>query len=100
MLTKALALEWGPRGITVNAVGPTFVHTPGTAERLDTPEFRDGVLKQIPLGRVASMTDVAATGLGSTDRRVAPPPDGDGSLVGAANQDQVTDHWFRSIMIT
>jgi NAD(P)-dependent dehydrogenase (short-subunit alcohol dehydrogenase family) len=60
MLTKALALEWGPRGITVNAVGPTFVHTPGTAERLDTPEFRDGVLKQIPLGRVASMTDVAA----------------------------------------
>ncbi|MFO8043259.1 MAG: glucose 1-dehydrogenase [Alkalispirochaeta sp.] len=60
MLTQALALEWGPKGITVNAVGPTFVRTPGTAERLDTPEFRENVLKQIPLGRVATMTDVAA----------------------------------------
>lgn len=60
MLTKALALEWGPEGINVNAVAPTFVRTPGTAERLDTKEFRDNVLKMIPLGRVGSLTDVAA----------------------------------------
>jgi NAD(P)-dependent dehydrogenase (short-subunit alcohol dehydrogenase family) len=36
------------------------VRTPGTAERLDTKEFRDNVLKMIPLGRVGSLTDVAA----------------------------------------
>lgn len=60
MLTKALALEWGPRGVNVNGVAPTFVRTPGTAERLDTESFRENVLRQIPLGRVASLTDVAA----------------------------------------
>jgi NAD(P)-dependent dehydrogenase (short-subunit alcohol dehydrogenase family) len=60
MMTKALALEWGPQGVTVNAVGPTFVRTPGTAERLDTPDFRDATLAKIPLGRFGTMTDVAA----------------------------------------
>lgn len=60
MLTRALALEWGPKGINVNAVAPTFVRTPGTAERLDTKEFRENVLKMIPLGRVGTLTDVAA----------------------------------------
>lgn len=60
MLTKALALEWGPEGINVNAVGPTFVHTPGTAERLDDPDFSRTILQQIPLGRVATISDVAA----------------------------------------
>jgi NAD(P)-dependent dehydrogenase (short-subunit alcohol dehydrogenase family) len=37
-LTKVLALEWSARGVTVNAVGPTFIRTPGTAERLDNPK--------------------------------------------------------------
>jgi NAD(P)-dependent dehydrogenase (short-subunit alcohol dehydrogenase family) len=60
MLTKSLALEWGPRGIRVNAVAPTFVRTPGTAERLDTPDFRANVLSRIPLGRVGTLTDVVA----------------------------------------
>ena len=60
MMTRSLALEWGPKGVTVNAVGPTFVRTPGTAERLDTPSFRDATLAKIPLGRFGTMTDVAA----------------------------------------
>ncbi len=58
-LTRVLALEWAPHGITVNAVAPTFIHTPGTAERLDDPAFLSGVLSQIPLGRVGSPMDVA-----------------------------------------
>jgi NAD(P)-dependent dehydrogenase (short-subunit alcohol dehydrogenase family) len=60
MLTKTLALEWSGSGVTINAVGPTFVYTPGTAERLDDPEFREPLLAQIPIGRVATVTDVAA----------------------------------------
>jgi len=59
MLTKVMALEWSGKGITVNAVGPTFIYTPGTAERLDTPSFRDAVLSKIPAGRVGTITDVA-----------------------------------------
>ena len=59
-LTRVLALEWSPQGVTVNAVAPTWVYTPGTAERLDDPAFLASVLERIPAGRVASTADVAA----------------------------------------
>ena len=55
-----LALEWGPHGVTVNAVAPTFVRTPGTAERLDRPEFLQDVVSRIPIGRVGTTGEVAA----------------------------------------
>ncbi len=58
-LTKVLALEWSKHGVTVNSVGPTFTYTPGTAERLDNPEFRAGVLANIPRGRIGSIEDIA-----------------------------------------
>jgi len=58
-LTKVLALEWSGKGVCVNAVGPTFIYTPGTAERLDTPEFREQVLARIPAGRIGTISDVA-----------------------------------------
>jgi NAD(P)-dependent dehydrogenase (short-subunit alcohol dehydrogenase family) len=60
MLTHVLALEWAPYGVTVNAAAPTFVRTPGTAERLDDPDFAADVLARIPVGRFGTTTDVAA----------------------------------------
>jgi NAD(P)-dependent dehydrogenase (short-subunit alcohol dehydrogenase family) len=58
-MTKVLALEWSKRGVTVNAVGPTFTYTPGTAERLDDPAFRAKVLANIPRGRIGTIRDIA-----------------------------------------
>ncbi len=59
MITKVLALEWSARGVTVNAVAPTFIYTPGTADRLDQPDYLAGVLERLPIGRVGTTTDVA-----------------------------------------
>ena len=59
-LTRVLALEWSARGVTVNAVAPTFIYTPGTAERLDDPTYLAGVLAKLPIGKVGTINDVAA----------------------------------------
>jgi len=60
-LTKCLALEWAKYNITVNAVAPTFIKTPGTRKWLDDVSFRDSVVKRIPLGKVGEPTDVAGS---------------------------------------
>jgi NAD(P)-dependent dehydrogenase (short-subunit alcohol dehydrogenase family) len=60
LLTKVLALEWAPNGVTVNAIAPTWIYTPGTAGRLDDPPFLAGVLARIPIGRVGTTADVGA----------------------------------------
>ena len=59
-LTQVLALEWSSQGVTVNAVAPTFIYTPGTAERLDNPAYLKGVLDRLPIAHVGTITDVAA----------------------------------------
>ena len=41
----------------MNAVAPTFVRTPGTAERLDRPEFLADVVSRIPIGRVGTTSE-------------------------------------------
>jgi NAD(P)-dependent dehydrogenase (short-subunit alcohol dehydrogenase family) len=59
MMTKTLALEWARDAITVNAIAPTFIYTPGTAPILDEPAMRAAVLGKIPLGQFALTNDVA-----------------------------------------
>jgi NAD(P)-dependent dehydrogenase (short-subunit alcohol dehydrogenase family) len=59
-LTKALAVEWAPHAVTVNAVAPTFIETPLTAPMLADPEFKADVVRRIPLGRVGRVEEVSA----------------------------------------
>ena len=59
-LTRCLAVEWGRHNITVNAVAPTFIVTPGTEPALADPTFRADVLERIAgLHRVGRPMDVA-----------------------------------------
>jgi NAD(P)-dependent dehydrogenase (short-subunit alcohol dehydrogenase family) len=59
-LTKCLAVEWGKYNITVNAVAPTFIHTPGTDGALADPEFRSDVIERIAaLHRIGEPMEVA-----------------------------------------
>jgi len=59
-LTKCLAVEWGPHNIRVNAVAPTFIHTPGTLSALADPEFRADVIERIAaLHRIGEPMEVA-----------------------------------------
>jgi NAD(P)-dependent dehydrogenase (short-subunit alcohol dehydrogenase family) len=61
-LTKCLAVEWGKYDITVNAVAPTFIHTPGTEEYLASPEIRADVVERIAaLHRIGEPMDVAGS---------------------------------------
>ncbi len=59
-LTKCLAVEWGKHNIRVNAVAPTFIHTPGTQAALSDPEFRANVIRRIAaLHRIGEPMEVA-----------------------------------------
>jgi len=58
-LTEQIALEWGPRGVRCNAVGPGLVPTPGTGAVYDDPDVRAVRAGAIPLRRLAEPADIA-----------------------------------------
>ena len=58
-LTRVLALEWAGSGIRVNSVGPTIVPTGMTEDVRGMTDYMRDKLATIPLGRMATSTDVA-----------------------------------------
>jgi NAD(P)-dependent dehydrogenase (short-subunit alcohol dehydrogenase family) len=58
-LTEQVALEWGPRGIRCNAVGPGLVPTPGAGDVYDDPNIREIRSGAIPMRRLAEPADIA-----------------------------------------
>ena len=59
-LTRALALEWAPDNIRVNAVAPTFVRTDLTTPIFSNPELTKRVMHHTPLGRLPEPEEIAA----------------------------------------
>ncbi len=59
-LTRAMAVELGPRQVRVNAVAPTYVETPLTKPFLADAAFRSEVTGNIPLGRIGTVDEVVA----------------------------------------
>lgn len=58
-LTKALANEWGAKGINVNAIAPGYVRTDNTQALQDDKQRHDAILERIPAGRWADVSDFA-----------------------------------------
>ncbi|WP_424975249.1 SDR family NAD(P)-dependent oxidoreductase [Dinoroseobacter sp. S124A] len=57
-MTKAMAQEFGPRGIRVNTLCPTFIRTPLTEPTFADPEKRAWIMSKIKLPRVAEVEDI------------------------------------------
>ncbi|WP_275786583.1 SDR family NAD(P)-dependent oxidoreductase [Pararhizobium gei] len=62
-MTRALGCEWGPTGITVNAIAPTVFRSPLTAWMFEDTEkaqdVRKGFLARVPKGRLGEPGDLA-----------------------------------------
>jgi len=58
-LTRGMAIDLAKSNIRVNTVCPTFIVTPMTKKSLQNKNFKNSMLKNIPLGRFAETADVA-----------------------------------------
>ncbi len=56
--TKAMAIEFGPHGIRVNTICPTFIRTPLTEQTFSNPDRVKWIEEKIKLGRVGEVTDI------------------------------------------
>jgi NAD(P)-dependent dehydrogenase (short-subunit alcohol dehydrogenase family) len=58
--TRALACEWAPQGVRVNAVAPTFARTRLTEPLLADKAMEQRLLEHTPMGRLVEPEEVAA----------------------------------------
>ncbi len=59
-MTKVMAMEWGPKNIRVNAIGPWYFKTPLTEKILSEPAYLDSILAVTPMKRVGELPEVAS----------------------------------------
>ena len=59
-VTKALANEWGSKGVTVNAIAPGYISTDNTEALRNDPDRNASILARIPIGRWGTPEDLSA----------------------------------------
>ncbi len=59
-VTKALANEWGSRGVTVNAIAPGYISTDNTAALRADADRNASILARIPIGRWGNPDDISS----------------------------------------
>ncbi len=60
-VTKALANEWGAKGMTVNAIAPGYISTDNTEALRNDVDRNNSILSRIPIGRWGKPEDLSAT---------------------------------------
>lgn len=60
---RSLALDWGTRGVRINAVAPALTQTPLVASITDSPEMRQKFADRTALGRIGQPEDIAPAAL-------------------------------------
>ncbi|HFQ4565014.1 TPA: glucose-1-dehydrogenase [Enterococcus faecium] len=61
LFTETVAMEYAPKGIRINSIGPGAIRTPINAAKFDDPEQKELLESMIPLGRVGEPKEIAAT---------------------------------------
>ena len=91
MITRCLALEWGPEGIRINSIVPGPIDgTEGMKRLAPTPELRQRTIKSVPLQRMGTPEDIGntclflASDMGNYINGVVLPVDGGWAQGGAA----------------
>ncbi len=62
-LARCFANEFGARGVRVNSIAPGLTATPMTSREMQLPGLQAAFLKEYPLGRIGTVTDVANAAL-------------------------------------
>lgn len=58
--TRAAAVEWAKKGITVNAIAPGQINTPPLKKIMENKEYAADILRNIPAGRIGEPEEIAA----------------------------------------
>jgi NAD(P)-dependent dehydrogenase (short-subunit alcohol dehydrogenase family) len=70
-MTKAMAVDWAPRGVRVNLIAPAFIATPANQALRDDDAARRAVEAQTPMGRFGTVDEIAAAAVFLASRAAA-----------------------------
>jgi NAD(P)-dependent dehydrogenase (short-subunit alcohol dehydrogenase family) len=62
-MTKGMATEWAPKGVTVNAIGPAYTVTSLVTDYIADPADRARITATIPMGRLGQPEDLVGAAI-------------------------------------